>query len=238
MSRSRKSVRQAFLDESPEPTESQVIAKIVESKGSDCFGIHLPPSPATFTPAPAADDASSSSSSSSAEKPDPNVLSALDVEVGLALMPAKFKNVIWVKNGMFVIASPCAVVTGGKKSKSKVTHDIVHILSPEQVTHLKKKGLFPSVFDTTSASKGEVKSSESTSTSTAASASSTSASLQPLSAGKAKAQKFLNNPLMGLPNSDDEDGDDGGLAALPANRNRRQVVEESSSSEDEDEDDS
>lgn len=58
----------------------------------------------------------------------------------LAIMPNKFKNLIWLKRNDFVIAEEDASNT------SKVRFSIKFILNKDQVKHLKKVNKFPSAF--------------------------------------------------------------------------------------------
>lgn len=57
----------------------------------------------------------------------------------LISMPSKFRKNVWIKRGNFVIVDPIA-------EGNKVCAEIVHILYPEQVKHLKKEGLWPEKF--------------------------------------------------------------------------------------------
>jgi len=70
-----------------------------------------------------------------------------DGEKVLALMPARFNKVIWVKRGNFVIAEPFREQFKTKEAQaSKLKARIVHILLPDQVKHLQKSGLWPTEF--------------------------------------------------------------------------------------------
>lgn len=62
----------------------------------------------------------------------------------LALLPAKFRGVLWVKRGNFVIIEE---YEAPDPSLSKVRATIEHILYDEHVKYLKKSNLWPEGFD-------------------------------------------------------------------------------------------
>jgi probable RNA-binding protein EIF1AD len=57
----------------------------------------------------------------------------------LVSMPTKFRRNVWIKRGDFVIVEPIA-------EGVKVKAEIVHILYPLQMKHLKHIGMWPSGF--------------------------------------------------------------------------------------------
>lgn len=66
-------------------------------------------------------------------------------QVELCRLPSRFKNVIWVKRGSFLIAERA----GGESEseEGKVRFVCLHVLfSQESVKHLKQRGLFPEAF--------------------------------------------------------------------------------------------
>jgi len=68
-------------------------------------------------------------------------------ESSLALLPTKFRKLIWVKVGTFVIVrggdKSCEVVGG---SLGAVNYMIEHILGDDQISHIQEEGLWPSSF--------------------------------------------------------------------------------------------
>ncbi|CAM9377175.1 unnamed protein product [Choristocarpus tenellus] len=70
-------------------------------------------------------------------------------EQALAILPTRFRKLIWVKRGDFLIASTS---TGDFENSAgeagKVRHRVEHILNKDQVKHLKKVGLWPEAFAT------------------------------------------------------------------------------------------
>jgi len=65
----------------------------------------------------------------------------------LALMPAKFNKVIWVKRGNFLIVEPFKEQFKTKEAQQrKLKARIVHILLPNQVKYLQKSSLWPTEF--------------------------------------------------------------------------------------------
>jgi len=75
-----------------------------------------------------------------------------DTSGSLALLPNKFKNVIWVKTKDFVIVQGNGAEkaeAGGAASDAKVQYFIKHILTKEHVKHIQKIGLWPEGLTTT-----------------------------------------------------------------------------------------
>ena len=60
----------------------------------------------------------------------------------LICMPSKFKNTIWVKRGTFVIFS----MYGDVREGGKVIGEILFILAPKQIKHIKAHLLWPAAF--------------------------------------------------------------------------------------------
>ncbi|KAL1925799.1 uncharacterized protein VTP21DRAFT_682 [Calcarisporiella thermophila] len=75
----------------------------------------------------------------------------------LALLPPRFRNLIWVKRGHFVVVDPTDVAEKG----GKVEGEIVHVLYPEHVKELKRQGIWPVEFDDNQNSLADEKSDES-----------------------------------------------------------------------------
>ena len=71
-----------------------------------------------------------------------NVLEVCDASgcSSLALLPTRFKNVIWVKRGDFLIAA--THVQDGEANASKMKFIVTHVLYPEQIKHIKKHDLW------------------------------------------------------------------------------------------------
>mmetsp|Transcript_35754 Transcript_35754/g.72868 ORF Transcript_35754/g.72868 Transcript_35754/m.72868 type:complete len:262 (-) Transcript_35754:144-929(-) len=74
------------------------------------------------------------------------------VTEGLAVLPQKFRKLVWVKRGDFVIVSGAEKdieVTGGGSggTQAAVKFRVTHVLYKEQIRHLKAKALWPAVFD-------------------------------------------------------------------------------------------
>eukprot|EP01138_Halocafeteria_seosinensis_P007833 gb/GECG01008003.1/.p1 GENE.gb/GECG01008003.1/~~gb/GECG01008003.1/.p1 ORF type:complete len:203 (+),score=34.24 gb/GECG01008003.1/:1-609(+) len=113
----RKNVTQEVLEGHPEPDESrhQVIARIVEPRGSNIFEVETPKG-----------------------------------RTGLCLLPTKFRKLVWIKRGDFVIASEAEGDYDTKEGsgRGKVTFQIDNILFPEQIKHLQHVGKWPDVFPT------------------------------------------------------------------------------------------
>lgn len=73
-------------------------------------------------------------------------------EESLAMLPTKFRKLIWVKRGDFVVVSGSSGdVTIATGQEGKVKYSIVHILSQDHIKELKKKGTWPGSFEVNSA---------------------------------------------------------------------------------------
>ncbi|KAG7400570.1 putative RNA-binding protein eif1ad [Phytophthora boehmeriae] len=72
----------------------------------------------------------------------------------VTMLPTKFRKLIWVKRGDFLIVSEGdgGETTTAKGTKGAVTSIVEHILYKEQIKNLKNKNLWPAEFDATPAS--------------------------------------------------------------------------------------
>jgi probable RNA-binding protein EIF1AD len=76
------------------------------------------------------------------------------VTEGLAVLPQKFRKLVWVKRGDHVIVSGAEKdieVTGGsggggQQAVAAVKYRVTHVLYKEQIRHLKSSGLWPAAF--------------------------------------------------------------------------------------------
>ena len=126
----RKHLTDKVLHDFPVPSRNECIAKVVATRGGNQFDILLAlPADSKKTDGPRIPQ--------------------------LAILPTKFRKLVWVKRSDFVI-----VQTGGddedvaelepndvdkrKKDKGGVRYIINHILYKEQVKHLRSEGLWPS----------------------------------------------------------------------------------------------
>ncbi|KAJ1565280.1 hypothetical protein HK096_003655 [Nowakowskiella sp. JEL0078] len=96
----------------PELTNTQKIARVVLAKGGFLYDIELPKE------------------------------SILIPNVCLVSLPARFRNVLWIKRGSFVIVEKLDTGT-------KVWGDIVEVLLPNQIKTLKANNIWPGDFDDT-----------------------------------------------------------------------------------------
>ncbi|CAG8455680.1 2480_t:CDS:2 [Acaulospora colombiana] len=60
-----------------------------------------------------------------------------DGTITLCSLPPKFRNLVWVKRGSYVIISPSE-----SENSSKIGGDIVHVLFPEHIKYLKSEGIW------------------------------------------------------------------------------------------------
>ncbi|CAM9557107.1 unnamed protein product, partial [Chrysoparadoxa australica] len=76
-----------------------------------------------------------------------NILQILCVDgrTSLAILPTKFRKLIWVKRGDYVIVSTSdGGYENSKGEEGKVRHMTEHILNQDQIKHLKALGKWPS----------------------------------------------------------------------------------------------
>ena len=118
----RKHLTDSVLNDLPEPSETERIAKVVATRGGNQFDIVV------------ANDSNKAGGE----------------ESQLALLPTKFHKLVWVKRGDFVIVQTGEIQSS--EADQKVDGDdvvkgvrfiISHILYKDQVKHLKSKGLWP-----------------------------------------------------------------------------------------------
>ncbi|KAH6561373.1 hypothetical protein BASA60_011516 [Batrachochytrium salamandrivorans] len=159
----RRRTQQTALEQQPEPTDEQLIAKVLEVRGGGLYNV------AVALPAALADTINTTDmSAKSSEKSgfastatltqglssDAAVVTAIDMaSLGtpcvdfpcalqmLVLLPSKFQKLIWIKTGSFVIISITA------HSKTKVKGEIAHVLFPDNIKYLKSVSKWPAVFD-------------------------------------------------------------------------------------------
>lgn len=71
-----------------------------------------------------------------------------DSEIQLAILPSKFRKLIWIKRGDYLIVNKSEadieIATG---EKGKVMFNICNILQPNQIKDLKSEGKWPEYFN-------------------------------------------------------------------------------------------
>jgi probable RNA-binding protein EIF1AD len=66
---------------------------------------------------------------------------------GIAVMPQKFRKLIWVKRGDFVIVSGATdEIENNNGSSGAIRYRVKHILYKDQIRHIKSEGLWPAIF--------------------------------------------------------------------------------------------
>ncbi|KAI8056231.1 hypothetical protein BDF22DRAFT_774456 [Syncephalis plumigaleata] len=61
---------------------------------------------------------------------------------GICTLPPRFRNVIWVKRGHYVLVDTSQVA----QRDNKLTGEITHVLQAAQVRYIKQQGLWPEAF--------------------------------------------------------------------------------------------
>ncbi|KAI9332011.1 hypothetical protein DFJ73DRAFT_856262 [Zopfochytrium polystomum] len=157
----RKQTRQQALSLDPPTldTPNQRYARVNALRGSGLVEVVV------FASAAAPTSSSAAATTDGAAKPDfaatnttptaatPRHRSTRTLETVLALMPPRFRNVVWMKRGSFVVVelnppteSPAAAAAG-KAGGGKVTGEVVHVLRREHVKALKADGVWPNELD-------------------------------------------------------------------------------------------
>ncbi|ETW06673.1 hypothetical protein H310_02855 [Aphanomyces invadans] len=65
-----------------------------------------------------------------------------DGETGVAMLPTKYRKLIWIRRGDFLI-----VAAAHGAHKGAVNYSVEHILYKDQIKHLKKENLWPESFN-------------------------------------------------------------------------------------------
>jgi len=74
---------------------------------------------------------------------------------GLAVMPQKFRKLVWVKRGDFVIVSGASTdIEVTKGNGGAIRYRVKYILYKDQIRHIKKVGVWPSLFSEGEESEG------------------------------------------------------------------------------------
>ncbi|KAJ3044216.1 putative RNA-binding protein eif1ad [Rhizophlyctis rosea] len=123
----RKQTARQVLTELPVPTETQQVAKVLETRGGGLYEVEYYDSPA-----------------------------GRDPQKCLVSLPSKFRKLIWVKRGSYVIFEVL-------EAKTKIAGEIVHVLFPEHIKNLRNQGLWPTQFDTQAEEEATINSSQSAS---------------------------------------------------------------------------
>lgn len=75
------------------------------------------------------------------------VIKSPESEIELAMLPSKFKKLIWIKRNDFLIVDKSdGDIETSKGEKGKVMYNISHILQPNQIKELKKENKWPECF--------------------------------------------------------------------------------------------
>lgn len=150
----RKHLTDAVLNDFPEPdiAGGERIAKVVGTRGSNQFEIVLAPLDRRINQDSSRRD---NDGGGSAEKEDGLMPSAVAEPVSaaiigernvlLAILPTKFRKLVWLKRNDFVIVRCGEEKDDEEKDDTtgSIRYQIEHILYKEQVKHLKKERLWP-----------------------------------------------------------------------------------------------
>ncbi|KAJ3141991.1 putative RNA-binding protein eif1ad [Irineochytrium annulatum] len=107
--------RNALEDVSIKP--GQLVAKVLDIRGGGLFEVGFPPEGTDNADGATAEGAKC-----------------------LVQLPPKFKNIVWVKRGNFVIVDRSEL-------SAKVEGEIIHVLRPEHIKDLRQSGDWPTAFE-------------------------------------------------------------------------------------------
>jgi probable RNA-binding protein EIF1AD len=164
-----------------------------------------------------------------------------DGATALALLPTKYRRLVWVKRGDFLICSQSDTeYETAAGAAGRVRFIVEHVLYPEQVSYLHTAGHWPAGFATGSTETDPVTSHSAGSSDGDAASAAVSVSA---AASTGVASSSAAFPCADLPSAagdgDHDDDSDSGLPAMWQNTNRRQrrAATESDDDDEEDEDD-
>lgn len=141
----RKHLTDSVLNDYPEPNYPfERVAKILGTRGGNMFDVLVSPAPG--------DDDGDDDGAAARRSPEPR----------LAILPTKFRKLVWVKRGDFVIVECGDVVDDENDEREETTKEpsrrrvpdkkggvryiVQHVLYKDQIRHLRTKGLWPEVF--------------------------------------------------------------------------------------------
>ena len=124
----RKSVTEDYINSLPEPEDGEDLARVRGSRGAGIFEVEILQ----------------------------NGLPGSPMRVELALLPNRFKNVIWVKRNDYLIVKDMTAGTSGGGGVLEVeaagggggvNFEVQHVLSKDQIKHIKSVGKWPDISD-------------------------------------------------------------------------------------------
>lgn len=138
----RKTVSNDAIYSFPEPAATECIAQVTGMLGSNLFSVCV------VKPTLGSADDETSVETTFTDK-------SSTLRHGIAVLPTRFKNAIWVRRGGFLIVGDESSEPSSTSSASSVANSdkarfrVEHILFPEQIKHLKTRGLWPVEFEMT-----------------------------------------------------------------------------------------
>lgn len=149
----RKNVEKDVLEALPEPAEGQHIVQVVQAHGSNIFEVAFPP-PSLSTPSrddtttttmtTEATEATTTAEAKTTTATTTAAAAAAPANNTLARLPTRFRKLIWVKRGTYLLCSSSDAdyqTSNGKKGK--VTMNVEYVLFERQVKHLQKRNMWP-----------------------------------------------------------------------------------------------
>ena len=80
---------------------------------------------------------------------------------GLAMLPTKFRKLIWVKRGdMVIVSGASGDIETHEGASAAVKYMVIHVLYEDQIKHIKKEGLWPERFDTSTSTRASAAAAE------------------------------------------------------------------------------
>jgi probable RNA-binding protein EIF1AD len=138
----RKHLTDSVLFDSPEPQSNERIAKVVATRGSNQFDVRL-----ARTKSGTPTDTTQGNSAGRGDTSDGD-------DTVLAILPTKFRTLVWVKRNDFVIVrfaddrnevddNDSGALDRNRNDSGGIRYMISHILYKDQIHHLLAKDLWP-----------------------------------------------------------------------------------------------
>lgn len=113
----KKQVMQEALEEYPVPSAQVLVAKVAEARGNHTYEVILPP------------EAKETEGTSSGKEEDRKTL---------AYLPPRFRNLLWVRRGGYVLVD----VSEADHRDNKLGGEVIAVLRPAQTKYIRRQGLW------------------------------------------------------------------------------------------------
>lgn len=153
-SKRRSGYRKGVLSaagEIQEPDETRLLARVVRAAGSNLFEVEL--AGCLPTTDGAAIDGANIVPATHATQPQDEAAQSSSTSIGLALLPTRFRKLLWIKRGDAVLVSSGAAegergtTTTATGEEGRVRFLVEAVLSQDSTKNLKSSGQWPAAWD-------------------------------------------------------------------------------------------